>query len=153
MGRSCATADTRRFQPSPDSLTSTFKNLDWRSMIASRGSVARARCRSSAATRERDTVWMFGGLSEYSFGNVISYLDDFWRYRDGQWVSSRRMRATPSGCVTPVGALDTDRNVLVVVCSGQSVFEWDGAAWKSFTRPQPPRRPAGASPASSMTRR
>jgi len=129
------------FQATPDSVTSTFKNLEWHNVNRS-GAPSPRSMPLFRRDPQRDAVWMFGGLSEYSFGTVISYLDDFWRYRDGQWSLVAQDASTPFGCITPVGALDKDRNVLVVVCSGTSVFEWDGSAWKTFSdlKPVPAER-------------
>ncbi len=114
-----------------DSVTYIFKYTDWRGG----GIIAEPGPRSMPLFRrdpQREVVWLFGGLSEYSTGNVIAYLEDLWQYRAGAWS---RLIATggPSSCITPIGALDTDRNVLVLVCNGTTPYEWDGAAWKSFT--------------------
>jgi hypothetical protein len=121
-------------QATPDSVTSAYRNRRWRRVT----SVGNPQPRSMPLFRrdaERDVVWMFGGLSEDSFGSFIDYLDDIWAYRNGLWTLFKPavLADTPSQCATPIGALDTDRNVLVVVCDGNTPYEWDGAAWKTFS--------------------
>lgn len=73
-----------------------------------------------------NTIWMFGG-----WDGVVS-RSDFWQYQNGAW-SEVSAEGTPAACVTPLSAYDTDRQKLVLVCADSSTFEWDGAAWKSFT--------------------
>jgi hypothetical protein len=84
----------------------------------------------------RDVMWLFGGLHELSTPSAIFYNDDLWRFRNGQW---NRISATgaPVQCITPLAAFDTDREKLVVVCSGSAVFEWDGVEWKAFADVEP----------------
>lgn len=135
------------FQTTPDSFTYLLRGQRW----YGGGIVAEPGPRSMPLFRadpERRTVWLFGGLSEYSFGGVTSYLDDFWQYQDGVWrLMPDDPTNTPNGCVTPIGAFDADRKVLVVLCNGSAVTEWDGTAWKRFTnlsQVPPDRRFAGA---------
>lgn len=73
-----------------------------------------------------NTIWMLGGLDETS----TFYYTDLWGYRDGQWFQSV---AGPVTCDGPLSTWDSDRNRMVVLCGGSEVWEWDGAAWKSFT--------------------
>ncbi|MBV8516609.1 MAG: hypothetical protein JO197_04320 [Acidobacteria bacterium] len=73
------------------------------------------------------TVWTVGGLDEFSSG----YLDDLWGYRNNQWTLTTPA-TSPGICISPAAAFDTDRQRLVVVCSGTDIFEWDGNAWHSF---------------------
>jgi hypothetical protein len=73
-------------------------------------------------------VWTLGGLDEFSSG----YLDDLWGYRNTQWTLSTVTTNAPGICTSPLEAYDTDRHKLVVVCSGNTVYEFDGAAWTSF---------------------
>lgn len=77
----------------------------------------------------RGKIWMFGGLDETS----EFYNGDFWSYQDGGFTFNPETTNGPSGCESPLTAYDSDRARLVVVCGGTNVFEWDGAAWKSFT--------------------
>ena len=132
----------------PDSLTYVYRNTRWRRIAT----VGNPQARSMPLFRrdsERDVIWMFGGLSEYSAGNIVDYLSEMWRYRDGAWslVTPEKVADTPFGCATPIGAFDTDRKMLVVVCEGSEIYEWNGTAWKTFsnlsTTPAP-RRFAGA---------
>ncbi|HEX8412169.1 MAG TPA: kelch repeat-containing protein [Thermoanaerobaculia bacterium] len=78
----------------------------------------------------RDTIVLFGGLGEFSYGTAVSYNSDQWRYTDGVWY--RQNAGAPLGCVTPISAFDTNRNVLVVVCNGAEVAEWNGETWNSI---------------------
>lgn len=87
----------------------------------------------------RNTIWVMGGLSEYSYNNNVGYLSDLWRYTGGTWYKINA-KGTPAGCVTPLSAFDTDRNVLVVVCNGTEVNEFDGESWKSVSSEKAPDR-------------
>lgn len=119
----------------PDEGTRTYKNGRWREVLMT----VRPAPRSMSLFRrdpQQGGIWLLGGLSQFSYGDAISYLDDFWHYRDGQWALIAQPDA-PKACETPAGAMDTDRNVLVVVCGGSSVFEWNGATWKKFERLDP----------------
>ena len=139
MAYDTATQQTVRFgghnplQATPDSQTYVYRNEIWRRITSSGG----PQPRSMPLFRhdvERNVVWLFGGLSEDSYGSSVEYLSDLWAYRDGQWSLFKPVDSskTPFSCVTPVGAMDTDRGVLVVVCDGSDVFEWDGAGWQTF---------------------
>jgi Galactose oxidase, central domain len=80
---------------------------------------------------DRGTIWMYGGLSEFSIPAAISYHSDFWRYRGDQgWLRVQRF-GDAGECVTPAAAYDIDRKVMVMVCGGREVWEWNGAEWKS----------------------
>jgi hypothetical protein len=118
-----------------ESTTYLLRDVFWRST----SSVSRPNPRSLATFRRdpaRGTIWLFGGLNEYSQGSTISYNADLWRYVSGQgWLRDSRF-ASPGECPTPAAAFDTDRQVLVVVCGGQAVWEWNGAEWKEFS-PKP----------------
>ena len=89
-----------------------------------------------------NTIWMFGGLDETS----QFFHTDLWGYRNGQWFPASPGPA--SSCENSLTAFDTDRNRLVVACSGGvEIHEWDGSAWKTFTtdkEPQTRRSPAMA---------
>lgn len=75
-----------------------------------------------ASDPERGSIWMFGGLNTGA---------ELWQYQGGRW---RRVTApnAPATCVYPVGAWDTDRNRLVVLCQDSSTYEFDGTEWKTF---------------------
>ncbi len=73
-----------------------------------------------------NTIWMFGGLDETS----SFFHSDLWGYRNGQWFPAS---AGPTACDNPLTAFDSDRNRLVVNCTGTETYEWDGSAWKTFT--------------------
>lgn len=82
-----------------------------------------------SAQPSTDTVWLYGGLDE----TTTDYLQDFWGYRSGQWFLGPAGENRPATCANPLSAFDGDRNKLVLVCAGSTVYEFDGAAWKSFT--------------------
>lgn len=118
-----------------ESATYLLRDVFWRVAV----SIARPNPRSLAMFR-RDPVngatWLYGGLNEFSQGLNISYHADLWRYVDGQgWVRDDTS-AEPGECSTPMSAYDTNRQTLVVVCSGQDVWEFNGSEWKSFS-PKP----------------
>jgi hypothetical protein len=79
--------------------------------------------------------WLFGGHNDQG------HLSDFWQLSNGNW---KLIKATggPAACFFPVGAFDTDRGRLVVFCDDSLTYEWDGAAWKSFSglKNNPPNR-------------
>lgn len=74
----------------------------------------------------RNVVWLYGGHSEEGF------TFDLWRYQYSQWQRIDVTENAPTGCSHPVGAFDTDRNRLVILCEDSSTFEWDGEAWHKF---------------------
>ena len=118
-----------------ESSTYALRDLVWFFLQ----SPARPNPRSLATFRRdpaRGTAWFYGGLSEFSYGTSISYDLDLWRYTGAQgWLRVQRV-ADPGECVTPASAFDTDRQVLVVICGGQEVWEWNGETWKTLT-PKP----------------
>lgn len=71
-------------------------------------------------------IWMVGGVDD---GGVLL---DFWQYQNGTW-SVLPTDGGPTTCSYPNAAWDSDRQKLVVLCDTSETFEWDGAAWKSFT--------------------
>jgi len=71
-------------------------------------------------------IWLFGGQNDAGIGS------EFWKFQDGEW-SKLSLDKGPVGCGTSNGVYDNDRKKLVIVCSDTSVWEWDGAAWKTFT--------------------
>ncbi len=95
---------------------------------------------------QHNVAWMLGGLSEDSIGTTVQYIDDFWQYSNGTWLRSL-LTTTPAECATPIGGMDTDRSVLVVICDGSVPYEWNGTEWKAFDNLSPSpvgRRFAGA---------
>ncbi|HYC92465.1 MAG TPA: kelch repeat-containing protein [Thermoanaerobaculia bacterium] len=119
-----------------ESTTYTLRDQDWRFMATPYRPSPR-----SLMTFRRDPVRglvLFGGLTEFSTGTTIGYNSDLWRYSSDQGWSRLDDFADPGDCVTPASAFDIDRNVLVVVCGGQDVWEWNGETWKTVTpRPVP----------------
>lgn len=76
------------------------------------------------ATDPDNGVWLFGGVRGSS---------DLWKYAYGQWNEVFAQDA-PASCAYPVTAWDSDRKVMVVVCSDSSTYEFDGTKWKSITK-------------------
>lgn len=120
------------FAERPDSSTFVFSDLRWRFTAP----LANPAPRSLPVFRRdpvRNHVWLLGGLSEFSGGADISYVDDFWRFENGEWYSELRGSAGfPGQCETPLSAFDTDRGVMVVVCGDGRIREWNGESWKVF---------------------
>lgn len=115
-----------------ESSSTVYKDLVW-TFLAYRATPVP---RSFAVFRRdpvRDVIWMLGGLSEYTLtSSAIIYLDDFWRYQDGQWnTATGSTTQYPSQCATPLSTFDTKREVLVVLCGGSEIFEWNGTEWKA----------------------
>jgi hypothetical protein len=118
----------------PDAQTYVYRSTRWRP-VSSNGNPGPRSMPLFRRDAERGVSWLFGGLSEYSYDTSIDYYSDIWAYRDGGWslITPEVAANVPFDCATPVGAMDTDRNVLVVVCEGADVYEWNGTAWKTFT--------------------
>src|SRR5581483_4311008 len=73
-----------------------------------------------------NTTWLYGGTDQFTT------YSDFWQFQNGQWTQLFA-DGTPTLCLTPTAAFDTDRKVLVVVCASSDTFEWDGAKWTNKT--------------------
>jgi hypothetical protein len=123
------------FGQTVESSTVVLDDLDWRYATSSNASPGPRSRPIFKRDPDRDTIWLYGGLSEFSFNSASSfYYGDFWKYSDGHW--NRADAATtisPGGCNSPVAAYDTDRQLMVVVCDGNDVFEWNGIEWKTST--------------------
>ncbi len=74
---------------------------------------------------ENGAVWLFGGVR----GGA-----DLWRYASGQWTPVIALDA-PATCSYPVSTWDSDRKVMVLLCSDASVYEFAGTQWKRFSSP------------------
>jgi hypothetical protein len=117
----------------PDAQTYVYRNNRWR-RVANNSNPAPRSMPLFRRDAERGVSWLFGGLTEYSYSTTVDYYDDIWAYSNGNWslMAPDIITNTPFSCETPIGAMDTDRSVLVVVCEGDTVFEWNGTAWKTF---------------------
>ncbi|HEX7138983.1 MAG TPA: kelch repeat-containing protein [Vicinamibacterales bacterium] len=71
-----------------------------------------------------NVIWLVGGMDD------TSTLDDIWKYSNGTWQEVT-FDSSPSACVSPVSAYDTDRQKLIIVCQDVSVHEFDGTTWKT----------------------
>lgn len=119
------------FSTRPDSSTYVLRNLIWTFTSPAANPVPR-----SLPVLRRDPVrnhlLLFGGLSEFSGGDQIFYIDDFWRFEKGEWYKEQRRDGMPRECITPLSAFDTQRSVMVVVCGDGRIAEWNGTEWKAF---------------------
>lgn len=79
----------------------------------------------SATFNGETAQYLFGGLED---GFTRS---DLWRFEGKRW---RKVSApnTPTDCSYPVGAFDSDRSRLVIVCENSNVYEYDGSTFKVF---------------------
>lgn len=82
----------------------------------------------------RNVTLMYGGV------NSTTEFVDFWQHDGVRW-SQIQVEGTPNGCSYPVGAWDSTRNRLVMICQDASVFEWDGTEWFTFNSFPDDRRP------------
>ncbi|HXH40488.1 MAG TPA: kelch repeat-containing protein [Thermoanaerobaculia bacterium] len=73
----------------------------------------------------RNVIYLYGGLND-----ATSFFD-FWTYQNGQFHPTLD-GSQPSDCVLPVAAFDTDRQKVVMLCSGGSTWEFDGTAWTEY---------------------
>ncbi|MDP9360395.1 MAG: hypothetical protein M3P29_02970 [Acidobacteriota bacterium] len=78
-----------------------------------------------AADPVRNIIYLFGGLN----GSTVFY--DFWTYQNGQFRPQTASNQ-PTDCSSPVAAFDTDRQKLVMVCSGSATWEYDGTTWTKY---------------------
>ncbi|MEA2328648.1 MAG: large repetitive protein [Thermoanaerobaculia bacterium] len=69
-------------------------------------------------------IYLFGGVNDSS-----NFLD-FWTYQNGTFRTLTSNQ--PTDCTSPIGAYDTDRSKLVVLCAGGATWEYDGATWTQF---------------------
>lgn len=71
-----------------------------------------------------------GDFLVYAGRDDSAPFGDFWRHDGQRWSA---IPSLPNGsCSNPVGTYDTDRKLLVVVCEGSELFEWNGSEWKAF---------------------
>jgi hypothetical protein len=78
-------------------------------------------------------IYLFGGV------NDVTSFADFWIYQNGMFHAQLTSNQ-PADCSSPIGAYDTDRSKLVVVCGTSATWEYDGATWKQYdnTKTAPP---------------
>jgi hypothetical protein len=72
---------------------------------------------------------LFGGLNEV--GGTF-YNADSWQYSNGEWTGSPGISTSPAACNNPLSTVDTDRNKLVMLCDGNTMWEFDGTEWNDF---------------------
>jgi N-acetylneuraminic acid mutarotase len=73
----------------------------------------------------RNVVYLYGGVND-----ATSFFD-FWTYQNGMFRLGTDA-SQPLDCASPIGAFDTDRQKLVLLCSGSATWEYDGTTWKEF---------------------
>lgn len=78
-------------------------------------------------------IYLFGGVND-----ATSFFD-FWTYSNGMFRPQLTSNQ-PTDCGSPIGAFDTDRSKLVVLCSSGATWEYDGTKWAQFdsTKAAPP---------------
>lgn len=76
-----------------------------------------------ASDPDNGAIWLFGG---------VRGSHDLWKYAYGQWTQTFA-QDQPGTCAYPLTVWDTDRKVMVMVCSDASVTEFDGTKWKTFS--------------------
>jgi hypothetical protein len=73
----------------------------------------------------RNQIYMYGGL------NSATSFFDFWRFQNGQFHPDLT-GTQPTDCSLPIAAFDTDRQKVVMFCSGSATWEFDGTTWTQF---------------------
>lgn len=140
MGRSTATAiayDAVRdaialyggfpaFSSVPTPATTVLQNKVWRFAVADFRPSPRS-LSSFTSDPVKNTVWLYGGL----FDQAESFSNELWGYRNNQWFPLV-VDSGPPSCEGPLGAYDTNRSRLVIVCFGANLFEFDGEKWTSI---------------------
>lgn len=83
-------------------------------------------------------IVMYGGLHES--GGV--YEIDSWQFSNGKWGGSPGAATAPGECLNPVTTFDTDRKLVIALCSGNAIWQFDGVEWKDFgtLNPMPDER-------------
>jgi hypothetical protein len=121
----------------PSGLSYTLNSDGWSQVATDGASTPAPRSLIAMQTDPvNGVIWMTGGF------NTEGVFDALWKYSNGSWSTVDQGSNGPSGCASPVSAFDTDRNRLVLVCDGVSLFEWNGQAWTSFSglKTAPPAR-------------
>lgn len=124
---------TTVFGTAPTSFTSILKGPKFAGSVFNFNRPSPRSLTATASDAAHNSVWMYGGLDELG----DSYNVDLWGYRGGQWFRNTANTNAPVACETPMSAFDSDRGKLVVLCSGSVTYEWDGAAWKTFSSLKP----------------
>ncbi|MBW3563507.1 MAG: hypothetical protein KY459_02155 [Acidobacteria bacterium] len=65
----------------------------------------------------------------YGGHNSVDFLGDFWTLEGTRWTQ-RRFDDQPRVCTYPLGAIDTARERLVMICEDSATYEFDGTAWE-----------------------
>jgi hypothetical protein len=76
-----------------------------------------------------NAIWLYGGV------DPNTTYTDFWKFQYGKWQRVATANPPPQSCGSPGGALDLNRQKLVIVCSDSSVSEFDFTDWKAITTP------------------
>lgn len=116
----------------PKSVTSIYRDDNWQVAVLNTRPSPRTLF-SFVSDPATQTVWLLGGLNEYS----NSYVADFWGYRNGQWFT-RSAAGFPPNCDAPLAAFDSNRSKVVYACWLSTdveieVYEFDGTAFTKIT--------------------
>jgi hypothetical protein len=81
----------------------------------------------------RNVIDLYGGT------DTATAFFDFWNYQNGQFHAQNGTNA-PTDCSSPIAAFDTDRQKVVMLCSGSATWEFDGTTWTQYdsSKPAPP---------------
>jgi hypothetical protein len=81
----------------------------------------------------RNVIYLYGGL------NDTGSFFDLWIFQNGQFRPVTG-GTQPTDCANPIGTFDTDRQKVVMLCSGSATWEFDGTTWTQFdsSKPAPP---------------
>ncbi len=81
----------------------------------------------------RNVIDLYGGT------NTVTTYFDFWSYQNGQFRMQNDAKA-PTDCASPIAAFDSDRQKVVMLCSGSATWEFDGVTWTQYdsSKPAPP---------------
>lgn len=58
--------------------------------------------------------------------NAVDFFADFWKLNNLNWEQVEPEGTAPKFCSSPLGAIDPDRNQLVILCADSSTYEFDG---------------------------
>jgi hypothetical protein len=115
---------------SPTGGTHVYTNHVWSTPPDPVASPAGRSLFAFVSNPDQQLVWMFGGMNDTGLGT------EFWQFQNGVW-SKLPTTNGPGVCPTPNGVYDSNRMKLVVVCSDSTLYEWDGAVWKTISGLKP----------------
>ena len=110
------------------SSTLLFGNGLWLDVSAAGGDPSPRSLFTFVSDPVNNTIWMLGGVDD------TQTFTDFWQFQNGHWALAGN-GDEPTTCIYPIGAYDTDRQKMVVLCNDATTWELDSAsqAWKQIT--------------------